>query len=673
MKKETPYVPANNTMPEFTIKAVVLGLLMAIVLGAANAYLGLKSGITVSAAFPAAVIAIAAFRLPFFRGTILEQNIARTMASVGESMAAAAIFILPAFVMVNVGGQHVWTNFNYWETVVMMLVGGLLGCTFIILLRRTLTIDADLPFPEATACYEIVKTGQRGESGASYLFGALGIGVLIQLLKSANGIAIFKETKEFVFSMPHSLIRHFTSAREQLGTIAHNGVIAFSTPLASPALMGIGYIIGPKYSSLLTSGGVLAQLVFIPLVIFVNPNFLNQLSANGQAVSTSDMVFTAWFNIVRPIAVGAMLVGSFYTLFRMRSSITASLRGIFSHHKHKHVAHDRLDSDLNLRAILICSLGLIIPMVFVYQYFTNNWVAAVVAAILMAITGFLFAAVSGWLAGLVGLSNQPLSGLILSTLIIAALIMLAIGMTGIPGIAATLGIATIIAATAAMSGDMIQDLKIGRFIGGTPWKMEFSNIISTVVVAFVVVFPLILLHQGNIAAGGIGIGDKQLPAPQAGLMAQLATGLMSGEMPWALIIVGMFFAIGLIMFHAPSPMLIAVGMYIPLETNLAIFVGGIFKWVLTKLLAQLNLSDEARERVENKGILVASGFIAGEAMTGVLMAGMVMLGIHSLSESLFGVKELAIYERAGGWLSLIVFAVVVYGLVVIPLRKARRA
>jgi putative OPT family oligopeptide transporter len=669
--KEThkPYVPADTTMREFTFKALFLGLILAVVLGAANAYLGLKAGMTIAAAFPAAVIAIAAFRMPFFKGTVLEQNISRTIASVGESMAAAAIFIIPAFVMVNVGGERLWTSFNYWQTAIMLLVGGLLGCMFIILLRRTLTIDADLPFPEAAACYEMVRTGQKGESGARYVFGALGLGILLEIFKNPGGIPIIMETKELMFKFPKSIIHHFNTSKQSLADIIHGGGISLTTPLASPALMGVGYIIGPKYSTINFTGGVLAWLVFIPLALFLNPSFGEQLSSTGVVVGHGDMAYTAWYNLVRPFAVGAMLVGSFYTLYGLRNSIFSSFKGVFTKHEHKKVAKNRLEIDINLKVVLLCTIGFIIPMVFLYHYFTGNWMGAILAAIIMTITGFLFAAVSGWLAGLVGLSNQPMSGLILSSLLIAALLMVAIGMTGMPGIAAALGVATVISAAVAMSGDMIQDLKIGRMIGGTPWKMEFANIVSTVVIAFIIIFPLIILHKGNIAAGGIGIGDTKLPAPQAGLMAQLATGIISGEMPWGLIVMGMFFSMAMIMLKAPSPMLIAVGMYLPFETTFAIFIGGSMKWVIDRLLDKMKLAEGERDKAESKGILLASGFIAGEAITGVLLAGLVMVGIPSLSEYFFGVPELPILGKAGGWISLILFGVVAWCLIRIPLKQ----
>ncbi|MFQ5676449.1 MAG: OPT family oligopeptide transporter, partial [bacterium] len=552
-----PYVSSQTTLAEFTLKAILLGLIMAVVLGAANAYLGLKAGLTISATFPAAVIAVAAFRLPFMRGSILEQNIARTTASVGEALVAGAIFTIPAFVMVEMDGQRLWTHFNYWETSAILLVGGVLGILFVILLRRTLVVDADLPFPESYACYEIVRSGQKGESGANYVFGAMAVGALIEFLKNGNGMAIFRESAEFVLRFPRSVIHHFTSAREALGDIVHTGSLTFATPLASPALMGVGYIIGPRLAAINFCGGVLAWLVLIPLAMFLNPALVNQLLVNGHPAPLGEVTYSIWYNQVRPIAVGAMLVGSLYTLWGLKGSIFSAFHGAFKPKSTdaQSAMEDRLEKDINLKWIILSTIGLVIPITMVYYFFSGSLVAALIAAVIMTITGFLFAGVGGWLVGLVGGSNQPISGLALSTLIVAALVMVSIGVVGLGGVAAVLAVAAVVCCATSMAGDMIQDLKVGHLIGGTPWKMEVAEVISTVVVSFVLIFPIIILHEGNIAAGGIGIGDTQLPAPQAGLMAQLATGIVGGEMPWALIVIGMFFAVALIMIKAPAPML----------------------------------------------------------------------------------------------------------------------
>jgi putative OPT family oligopeptide transporter len=675
--KDHTYVPAESGMAELTFKAMFLGLIMAAILGAANAYLGLKAGQTVSASFPAAVIAIAAFRLKFMRGTVLEQNIARTAASVGEALAAGAIFTIPAFVIVQVNGQRLWTSFNYWEASLILLVGGVLGVMFIILLRRTLTVDANLPFPESRACVEITKAGQEGESGAKYVFGTLGLGMLIQLFKDSRGFLLFQETVEVLRTLPQSVIHHLSGAREPMGDIVHRGAIAFSTPAISPALIGVGYVIGPKLASINFTGGVLAWLVLIPLAFFVNPQLASQLSVNGQSPELSEIINSIWYTQIRPIAVGAMLIGAAKTMWGLRKSLASAFKGAL--HKGSAVAQpSRLETDLNLRVILGVTLALAIPMTMLYYYFSGSMLGAIVAAVVMLVMGFLFSAVGGWLVGLVGGSNQPISGLTLSTLIIAALLMVLFNVTGLQGVAAVLGVAGVVCCACAISGDMIQDLKIGQLLGGTPKKMEIAEIISTVVVAFILVLPIIILHEGNIKAGGIGIGDKDLPAPQAGLMAQLATGIVGGEMPWGLILFGIAFGVALLLMNAPAPMLIAVGMYLPFETSFAIFVGGVIKGFVDRRVAQRKFDAAQSERVENTGTLLASGFIAGESITGVFLAGMVLLAerfhfsFESLSGLVLGVAEFDFVNGVvGEWiLPLIVLGVIAYVLVALPLKKA---
>ncbi len=668
-KQEKPYVPAETSMPELTLKALGLGIIMAVVLGAANAYLGLRAGMTISATFPAAVIAIAAFRLPFFRGNILEQNIARTTASVGEALVAGAIFTIPAFVMVEVGGQKLWTTFNYWETSIILLIGGLLGILFVILLRRTLVVDAELPFPESYACYEIVKAGQKGESGAKYVFGALGLGMLVEMFKNGSALALARESFEGFFAFPKSVVRHFFPSREAMGSITHSGGVALASPAASPALMAVGYIIGPRLASINFAGGVFAWLVLIPLALFLNPGLADQLSASGHP-EWEDLAYTVWYNNVRPIAVGAMLVGAVYTLWGLRGSLTKALGGALGKHSKADGVDtsSRLEQDLSLRGTMGAALLLVIPITLVYYYFTNNLLGALIAAVIMTITGFLFSAVGGWLVGLVGGSNQPISGLTLSTLIVAALVMVAIGVTGLPGVGAVLAVAAVVCCASSMAGDMIQDLKVGQLVGGTPRKMEIAEIISTIAVSFVLVFPIAALHNANIKEGGIGIGDADLAAPQAGLMAQLATGIVGGEMPWGLILIGIGLAIGLILLRAPAPMLIAVGMYLHLDTTAAIFVGGMLKGIADKWILP-KLEERKQGRFENAGILLASGLIAGEALTGVLIAILVLAGIAPLSQWLFE-SGVPADGSLGVWLGLGIFALVAWVLLRIPLQAA---
>jgi putative OPT family oligopeptide transporter len=667
-----PYVPAQSTMAELTVKAVVLGVVLAAIMGAANAYLALKAGQTVSATFPAAILALAAFRLPFFRGTILEQNVARAAGTVGEALAAGAIFTIPAFLLVSVNGQRLWTEFDYWQTSLILLIGGILGVLFITLLRRTLAVDAGLPFPESKACAAIVKAGQAGATGAKYVFGAMGLGMLIQVFKDGAGLRLFRESIEVFRQLPASVIHHFDSSRAPLGETQHRGAVAFATPSISPALIGVGYIIGFELAAINFSGGVLAWLVLIPLAFFLDSGLAAKLSAGGASPADTEVIFSVWYNIVRPVAVGAMLVGAAKTMWGMRASIAQAFRGAFKRGSGAQSA-SRLERDLDSRGILLGIVGLTIPMTWIYWNFTHNLLGAVVAAVVMLVLGFLLSAVGGYLVGLVGGSNQPVSGLTLSALILAALLMVAFGVTGLQGVGAVLGVSAVVCCAICVSGSLIQDLKVGHLLGGTPKKMEIAEIIATITTAFVLVFPMLWLHQANIKQGGIGIGDRELSAPQAGLMAQLAQGIVGGEMPWGLILFGMCFSMALIMIKAPSPTLIAVGMYLPFETTGAIFVGGCIKWLADAIARRRGIAGES---FDNFGALVASGLIAGESLTGVMMAGIVLLSgsFVSITNSIFGVQQFAwVAGPAGAWVSLVALAAIVWVLVKVPLDNADRS
>ncbi|HUI41296.1 MAG TPA: oligopeptide transporter, OPT family, partial [Terriglobia bacterium] len=425
MPEFKPYVPADSTEAEFTLKAVLTGIILAAVFGSANAYLGMKAGQTVAATIPAAVIAIALFRLPFFRGGVLEQNLTRTAASVGEALVAGAIFTIPAFMMVNVGGHRLWTDLrtHYWVGTFILLAGGLLGVFFIIILRRPLCVEShDLPFPESTAAAEIVKAGQQGAADApKYIFGALGLGALLQILKDEKGFQLFQDSVSFFARFPKSVISYFGYQKELLGQVTYAGGIAYTTPSASPALIGIGYIIGPRLAAINFSGGVFAWLLLIPLIIFIDPDLPARLGATTGGSAPWDLVsYTVWYNVVRPIAVGAMLVGTVYTLWSMRDSIIRSVRGAFETaetHGAEIIQKTRLDIDISIKWIIVATAALIIPITLIYDHFAQSWTAAIMAAVVMTIAGFFLCAVGGYLVGLVGSSNQPVSGLTLCALV----------------------------------------------------------------------------------------------------------------------------------------------------------------------------------------------------------------------------------------------------------------
>jgi putative OPT family oligopeptide transporter len=673
MKKDFhPFVPAESREAEMTVKAVLAGVLLSALFGAANAYLALKAGQTIAATIPAAVIAIALFRLPFYRGGVLEQNITRTAASVGEALVAGAAFTIPAFLLVQISGQPIWPDFraHFWDATWLLLAGGLLGIFFIILLRRPLCVEADLPFPEATACAEIVKAGQKGASEAPrYIFGTLAIGAALQFLTNSRGLQIFRESTGGFLGFPRATISHFDYEKAPIGDVGHAGGVPWATPAASPALMGIGYIIGPRLAAINFSGTMIAWWVLIPLVLFIDPDLPQRLKLPAGESPWDVISYSVWYNVVRPVAVGTMLVAAVYTLYSMRESLLASVRGAMGAHGGVAELQNRLDRDIPLRWVLASIAGLVIPITYIYYRFTGQIGAALLAALIMTVVGFVLSAVGGYLVGLVGSSNQPVSGLTLSALIVAALLMVAVGVRGIAGVAAVLGVAAVVCIACSVAGSMIQDLKAGYLLGGTPWKMQVTEIISVTVLAFFLMFPIMALHETYT------IGSRALPAPQAGLMAVLSKGIVGGEMAWGLVLMGCVFGIVLVMIQAPAPMLIAVGMYLPFETTSAIFVGGMMRCAGDAIARRRKLSPAGAELYEQRGTLLASGFIAGEAILAILLSiGFIVAEARGYADFSFtrlftGEGQLALYQNWGGWLSLILFAVVGYVLVRGPFRK----
>ena len=645
---------------ELTFKAIALGLFLSLVFGAANAYLGLKAGQTVSATIPAAVIAMALFRLPWFKGTILEQNITRTAASVGEALVAGAIFTLPAFVITGM-----WTDLkaNYWEASAILCAGGLIGVFFIILLRRPLCVDANLPWPESVASVEIVKAGESTDSSAPKLvFGSMALGAMIQVFKSDKGIPVLKELAEGFITFPKALVNHFGFDKATLGTVTHTGGISWATPALSPALIGIGYIIGPEYASVNAAGGILAWWVLIPLLLFFDPDFAQRLGG-PEKVSGQVASFTIWYNIVRPVAVGMMLVAAARTLFGMRDTLVVSLKGAWkaSRQSGGTVQLERIEQDIPPRWVIGMSVVLTVVLAFIYHSFTKGWPSAIAAAIVMAIAGFVLSAVGGYLGGLVGVSNQPTSGLTLSALVLAALVMIGLGVHGPEGVAAVLGVAGVVCVAVSTSASLLQDLKAGHLLGGTPWKMQVVEIIAVVLLSFFLLGPIIALHEANLASGGIG--GRELPAPQAGLMAQLAKGIVNGDMAWGLLGAGAALGVVLILCGARAPMLIAVGMYLPFDTSAAIFAGGVIQWIARRFTK--NTTDKGRLQAEETGTLLASGLIAGEAIAGILLAVTFLSGLPYL-------LKLNLGATMEGWLSLVTFTGLVFLLTWLPLKYAKR-
>lgn len=650
-----PFVPVDTDMKEFTMRALLIGAVMCVVLGAANAYLGLKAGMTIAATYPAAVIGMAVLRL--MKGSILEENFARTVGSIGESVAAGAIFTIPAFFIAGI-----WPQFDTWEHYMqsgaIMLAGGVLGIMFVALLRRVMVEDVELPFPESVAASEIHKAGRTGGTGAKFLFGAMGGGALIQAL---GQFKFFATSWEKFVSFSKAII----GLRASGDVTAQSGLV-LSTPAVSPAYIGVGYIIGPKLASLNFSGGLLAWGLFVPiLTYFIGPRLLPEGVLSDDATWMA-MATNVWRYIVRPIAIGGMLVSAGFTLYRMRTSLITGIRRSVGDVKKaatgEHVTV-RTEQDLSFKTISVGILVAAVATFFIYYFFAQSVAAALVATLVMVVAGFFFAAVSGYLVGIIGSSNNPISGLTLSTLLVAALLMVALGMHGTPGVAAVLAVAGVVCVSSAVAGEMLQDLKVGHLLGGTPWRMQVGDLIGVGLASLAMFIPLVVLHQGDINSGGTGFGGRALPAPQASLMALLSQGIVGGQMAWPLIIVGMLMGFGFILMQVRSPMLVCVGMYLPLDTTFAIFVGGVIKGIVERLNEKKKHNAAQKARVENTGVLLAAGLIAGEALIGLLFAALA-----------FGdVRLFAIFEHPSFITSLGIFAVIFWMLIGIPIKNAGKA
>jgi putative OPT family oligopeptide transporter len=653
-RRHKPFVPEGMQMSEFTLRALLIGLVMTIVLGAANAYLGLRAGQTIAATYPAAVIGMAVLRA--FKGSILEENIARTAGSIGESVAAGAIFTVPAFVIAKV-----WPSFSpadaYWKSTVLMTTGGVLGVLFCSLVRRVLVEDPELPFPESVAASEIHKAGQRGAHGAKYLFWNMGFGGLVYMVSALGLFATDRNFSVAVGELGKSKLRLSTGGGQALGV---GGITTWSGPTISPAYFGVGYIIGPELSAINFSGSVLAWGLLIPLLMyFLGPELQTMLppGTTADAGAWGNLATAVWRFIVRPIAVGGMLFGSIYTLFRMRKALTEGLSRAFAEFRGTVSQGQATRTERYMSSKVVISLIFVVFlfMIGLYTYFSGHVTSGIVAAAVMLIVGFFFATVSGYLVGVIGSSNNPISGLTLSTIIVAALLMLALGVSGTGGVLAVLGVAAVVCVSSAVAGELLQDFKVGYILGGTPRSIQIVELIAVVAASLVMYFPLMVLDRGMG-----GFGSAKLPAPQAGLMAYLAQGIVGGEMAWPLVMVGVLMGFALVLVRVKSPMLVAIGMYLPLGTVFAIFVGGMMRWVTDTMSQRRGHNAAQRARVDNVGVLAASGMIAGEALMGLVTATFNFLE-----------KPLPqLVTNPSYWVGLGVMALIAYVLVRYPLSSA---
>lgn len=639
-----PHIPASVSLPEITIKALVLGVILSVLLAGANAYLGLFAGITVSASIPAAVISMAVLRL-FRQSNILENNIVQTAAASGEGLAAGAIFTLPALIILGT-----WTTFDYWTTTIIAGIGGALGVLFTIPLRRALIIEDPLKFPEGIATAEVLKVGEKGGAGVGTIVAAAAAGALYKL--GATGFKLWGEA--------------ITTARYTGGSVAY-----FAMNL-SPALIGVGYIVGLNVAALIFIGGVMNWYVAIPLVA--------GHTAHPDTVSAVDFATSLWKNQTRYIGVGAMVVGGIWALIKVRKSIVRGIGSGMAAYRNTRdggAAVERTERDTPMQWVGMAVLALLVPLFFIFNHFTGVWWVAGVMAVIMLIAGFLFSTVAAYMAGLVGSSNNPISGVTIATILTSALLLLAfLGSGSLVGPAAAVLIGAVVACAAAIGGENLQDLKAGRILGATPYKQQIMQIIGAVSAAFVLAPVLTLL----LRAYGIGVPSVEHPhplaAPQATLMAAVAGGVFHGGLPWNMIVIGTVVAVVVIWFDLwlqsrksvfRTPVLaVAIGIYLPLQLSVAIFLGGVIAWLGTRYFRKRGAGAAARETGERNGLLFAAGLITGEAMVGILLAIPIVIAKSGDVLAFWGVHE-------GVWPGIVLLALVLRWLYRVSTREDQGA
>ena len=638
---DAPLVPASVTLPEITLKAVVLSILLAAVLAGANAYLGLFAGMTVSASIPAAVVSMAVLRL-FRQSNILENNIVQTAASSGEALAAGVIFTIPGLVLIGY-----WTTCDYWQTFTVSLVGGVLGVLFTIPLRRALIIHARLRFPEGVATAEVLKVGASSDAGTGgrvrLLLGAAALGGGFKFAE--GGLKLWSESLE---------------GAVQLGRSTLYGGLNLS-----PALVAVGYIIGLNTAVVVFFGGAIGWLILLPLyqAIIASPETLTGVAA---AKAT-------WSGKIRYIGIGAMLVGGVWTLFQVRGPIWQSLRQLMALYGARNQSDGqsellRTERDAGVVWLIGLTVAALVPMVLLYQGLLNhNLWGGIGLTLLMVVTAFLFSAVAGYMAGLVGSSSNPVSGVTIATIMLASLLLLGILGKGNPaGPAAALLVGAVVCCAAAMGGDNLQDLKTGHVVGATPWKQQVMQVIG-VATGAVVIVPVLSLLQAKYGIGEVtAVHPHPLSAPQATLMANLANGVFGGSLPWHLVGVGMvlgMLVIGLDMRQARRnaalrfPVLaVALGMYLPLKLSATILFGGL----LAEYVRVAGKSSDVP--TEDRGLLCAAGLVTGEALVGILLA--LPIALSSIWPSLSGDPfQLFADPPLGGWPGLA--ALIVVGLLLV--------
>lgn len=585
-KEHKPYVPADKQMPELTGTSIIMGILLAVVFGAANAYLGLRVGMTISASIPAAVISMGVIRVLLKKDSILENNMVQTIGSAGESLAAGAIFTLPVlFLWANEGKM----DFPTVTTITLIaLCGGVLGVLFMVPLRNALIVKEHdtLPYPEGTACADVLLAGEEKGAGAARVFTGMGVAALFKFLLDGLKLA------------PGKIVVSIRSMKTQISTEVY------------PALIGVGYICGPKIASYMLAGGVLGWLVLIPAigtfgagtVLYPGTKTIAELYADGGASAI-------WSNYIRYIGAGAVATGGILSLLKslplIVTTFVEALKGMQTGGKKSFI---RTEQDLPLKGIVTAMLLMIILIWLLPQI-----PVTFLGALFIVVFGFFFATVSSRMVGLVGSSNNPISGMAIATLLFATLCLKSVGQVGIQGMAGAIAIGSIICIVAAMSGDVSQDLKTGYLLGATPRRQQIGELIGSLVSALTIGAVLLLLNAAW------GFGSAELSAPQATLMKMIIEGVMENNLPWSLVFIGVFIALVIEILGVPV-LPVSIGLYLPLELSTAIMLGGIIRFFAEK-------RGKENEQAVEHGVLYCSGLIAGEGLVGIILAILAVFGI----------------------------------------------
>lgn len=627
-KQFQPYVPASKVTPELTATSIIMGILLSVIFGAANAYLGLRVGMTVSASIPAAVISMGVIRVIMRKNSILESNLVQTIGSAGESLAAGAIFTMPAlFIWASEG---VMEKPDLISITLIALLGGLLGVFFMIPLRNALIVreHGTLPYPEGQACAEVLLAGEQGGSNASTVFAGMGFAALFKFI--IDGLKL----------VPGEVALEGSSK---------NYPGAVGTQIY-PAVMSVGYICGPRISSYMFSGGLFSWLVLIPIIVIFGSNIVMYPGTETiGAIFEAEGTYGIWGSYVRYIGAGALAAGGIISLIKSLPLIVRTFKDSMKGFKVGGAGEERTAKDLSMKIVLVVILLLTLAV-----WLIPAIPVSLVGAAIVVIFGFFFATVSSRMVGLVGSSNNPVSGMAIATLLIATLILKITGDVGAHGMQAAIAIGSIICIVAAISGDTSQDLKTGYLLGATPKKQQIGEVIGVVAGALAIGATLYLLDSAW------GFGSAELGAPQATLMKMVIEGIMGGNLPWGLILIGVFISVGIECVGIPV-LPFAIGLYLPVHLNACIMVGGLVRWALEK-----RKDSEAKKESINRGILFSSGMIAGEGLVGILLA---LFAIFGLDQKIDLSSKLGLPTWASNVGSLVLFGIIIATLVLFSVKK----